>query len=116
MSLMPSRQGLRVCRFFLGCLASIAATSAQALSCPGGQVIDVTLPTNSRWEMCWEQRIEEGVVFSNGHFTPPASIRRMVFKSLSVAAFTSPSMMVRSHSIWSQVRVWVGRINASKVR
>ena len=69
----------------LACVAALAASNAQAVVCPGGQDIDVTLPTNARWEMCWATNAAEGVVLSDGHFTDPDGLRRKVFKSLSVA-------------------------------
>lgn len=67
------------------CAAVFCASNAQAVVCPGGQDIDVTLPTDARWEMCWETTAAEGVVLSDGHFTDAEGLRRKVFKSLSVA-------------------------------
>lgn len=62
-----------------------SATGAQAVVCPNDQDVDVTLPTNARWEMCWATTPEEGVVLSDGYFTDADGGRRKVFKSLSVA-------------------------------
>jgi len=65
--------------------ALLASTEAYAVVCPNNQDIDVTLPTNARWEMCWSTAPEEGVILTDGHFTDADGGRRKVFKSLSVA-------------------------------
>ncbi len=61
------------------------ATPASAITCSVGQtLIDVTLTGNARWEMCWEERAEEGIVFSDVHYTPPGYAQRRVLKEASV--------------------------------
>jgi len=69
----------------IACALVFVASNAQAVVCPGGQDVDVTLPTNARWEMCWATTSAEGVVLSDGYFTDADGLRRKVFKSLSVA-------------------------------
>ena len=76
---------------FLAVLAVLAATAgfaptAAAITCGAGQtLIDVTLTGNARWEMCWEERAEEGIVFSDVHYTAPGYSQRRVLKEASVA-------------------------------
>jgi len=67
------------------CAVAFCTSHAHAVVCPGGQDIDVTLPTSARWEMCWSTDAAEGVVLTDGHFTDADGLRRKVFKSLSVA-------------------------------
>lgn len=62
------------------------ATPASAITCPTGQThLDVTLTGNARWEMCWEERAEEGIVFHDVHYTAPGYAQRRVLKEASVA-------------------------------
>lgn len=69
----------------LVCGSGLFAVNANAVVCPSGQNIDVTLDSNIRWEMCWETQAEEGVVLSSGYFTDSFGWRRKVFKNLSVS-------------------------------
>ncbi len=72
-------------RNLLICLVVFLSESAHAVVCPADQDVDVTLPANARWEMCWSTTSEEGVVLSDGYFTDADGSRRKVFKRLSVA-------------------------------
>lgn len=58
---------------------------ADAQSCSGANLIDETLPTGSRWELCWQHRDEEGIALTGVHFTTPGGVRRQVMKEASVA-------------------------------
>ena len=69
----------------LAAFCALSSFDAHGVVCPGGQDVDVTLPTNARWEMCWATDPAEGVVLSDGYFTDADGSRRKVFKSLSVA-------------------------------
>jgi primary-amine oxidase len=63
-----------------------ATGEARAITCPGGTAaIDETLTTGARWEMCWEQRAQEGITFREVYFTPPGETRRKVFKEAGLA-------------------------------
>ncbi len=66
-------------------LAVLPSRAVHAQSCSGDALIDETLPSGSRWEMCWEHRAEEGIVLTDVHFTTPVGVRRQVLKSASVA-------------------------------
>lgn len=76
---------LNILRSLLAAGVVACAANAQAVVCPNSQDVDVTLPTNARWEMCWALAPEEGVVLSDGYFTDADGGRRKVFKRLSVA-------------------------------
>jgi primary-amine oxidase len=68
----------------IACAASTA--SAAAAACPAGTAaIDQTLATGARWELCAEQRAEEGIALRDIFFTPPNNPRRSVLKEASVA-------------------------------
>jgi primary-amine oxidase len=66
--------------------ATVAASAASAVPCPTGTFeIDETLTTGTRWELCWEDRAAEGIVFRDVHITPPGEERRRVLKEASIA-------------------------------
>jgi primary-amine oxidase len=73
---------------WLACASAwIAAAAPAASACPAGTTaIDQTLTTGSRWELCVEQRTEEGIVLRDVFFTPPANARLSVLKEASIAA------------------------------
>ncbi len=70
--------------FVLGLALVLISPVANAQAC-GGQLIDETLPSGSRWEVCVEERAEEGVVVSDAYFSTPAGLRRKVLKEASLA-------------------------------
>lgn len=76
-------------------IASIWYTSARVIAqsdynCTAPYRIDETLPTGARWEWCWEQRFNEGVVLHDVYFTPPGGPRRLVLATASVAQIHVP--------------------------
>lgn len=77
--------------FLLGLCALLNFTPKIALAqtC-AGETIQETLPTNGKWELCWEERAEEGIVLSNIIYTTPTNIRRKVLKEASIAQIHSP--------------------------
>ncbi len=58
---------------------------AFAQNCSGENYIDETLPTGSRWEMCWEHRAQEGIVWADVYFTTADGLRRRVLKEAALA-------------------------------
>jgi primary-amine oxidase len=70
----------------LWCAAALLAAAPAASACPAGTTaIDQTLTTGSRWDLCVEQRTEEGIVLRDVFLTPPGNTRRSVLKEASVA-------------------------------
>ncbi|MFK7912348.1 MAG: hypothetical protein AB8B93_00415 [Pseudomonadales bacterium] len=62
----------------------ICSGPAQA-ACSGDELIDVTLPSGSRWDLCWQVQPEAGVTLSEIYFTTPAGLRRRVLNEASLA-------------------------------
>ena len=59
---------------------------AQALECPAGSsLVDVSFDEGTRWELCWEERAEEGIVFREAHFTPRFQPATRVLQEASLA-------------------------------
>jgi len=70
----------------LALLVLASAPAARAVSCPAGShPIDQLLPTGARWEMCWEERPQEGVVLREVHYAAPGEPPRRVLEEASVA-------------------------------
>ncbi len=61
-----------------------------AMNCSGQYLVDVTLPVGSRWEMCWEMRNAEGIVFHDIYFTPAGGPRRLVLGQANLAQIHVP--------------------------
>jgi primary-amine oxidase len=71
--------------------AGLAPTFAQGgPNCSGVYYIDQTLPTGARWQMCWEHRTQEGIVFRDVFFTPPGGTMRKVLAEASLAQIFVP--------------------------
>jgi hypothetical protein len=60
------------------------------VTCSDAYRIDRTLPTGARWEMCWEHRALEGIVFHDITFTPPGGPRRLIIATASLAQVHVP--------------------------
>lgn len=58
---------------------------AQAGTCATGTAISQTLPTGARWDLCWAERINEGVVLSDIYYTPPGGVQRKVLREASLS-------------------------------
>ncbi len=72
-------------------LRSGVLQAQSAMNCSGQYLIDVTLPTGGRWEMCWEHRQSEGIVFYDVYFTPVGGgLRRKVMAQANLAQVHVP--------------------------
>lgn len=58
---------------------------AQAGNCATGSAISETFATGARWELCWEELINEGVVLSEIYYTTPDNLRRKVLHEASLS-------------------------------
>jgi primary-amine oxidase len=58
--------------------------------CSDEYYIDVTLPNQARWDMCWEHRNREGIVLHKIHYTPRNGSRRMVLNEAAMAQIHVP--------------------------
>jgi len=68
----------------------MAPTLAQNGSCAGDYFIDETLPLDAGWEMCWEHRDQEGIVFQDIIYKLPDGSRRKVMREASIAQVHVP--------------------------
>ncbi|MGB1257322.1 MAG: hypothetical protein ACPG51_15740, partial [Thiolinea sp.] len=75
----------------VGYLTSTWSTPASAAEfCSDAYYIDVTLPNQARWDMCWEHRQREGIVYHKIHYTPNNGERRMILNEAAVAQIHVP--------------------------
>ncbi len=52
--------------------------------------IDVTLPNQSRWDMCWEHRSREGIVYHHVFYTPKNGAREQILYQAAIAQIHVP--------------------------
>ncbi len=72
----------------LGQVAGAWALSGGA--CSPTYWIDVTLPSQARWSMCWEDRVNEGIILYNVTFTPPQGQAQLVLAQANLAQLHVP--------------------------
>ncbi|MEZ4661063.1 MAG: hypothetical protein R2911_26220 [Caldilineaceae bacterium] len=66
-------------------------TRAQAgANCSAAYFIDATLPSGARWQMCWEHRNREGIVFYDVYYTSPDGTQRKVLAQAGLAQVHVP--------------------------
>lgn len=56
----------------------------------GDGLIDETLASGARWQMCWEERSREGIILEEIFYTPPGGSERMILERLSLAQIHVP--------------------------
>ena len=61
-----------------------------ALACSADFYISETMPNGSRWELCWEHRQREGIVYHDITFTTPNGERRKVLNQAHLAQLHVP--------------------------
>ncbi len=64
--------------------------SAQNTNCSGQYAIDELLPTGARWQMCWEERLREGVILYDVYYTPRGGTARLVLAQAHLAQIHVP--------------------------
>ncbi len=74
--------------FFILCIYSFNAQAAE--HCADQYYIDVTLPNEARWDMCWEHRNREGIVLHHVYYTPKGGNRELVLYQASIAQIFVP--------------------------
>ena len=75
-------------RFFV--LAFVGTFTQAAEHCADAYYIDAAMQNGSRWDMCWEHRSREGIVFHHIYYTPKNGGRKMVLNQASVAQIHVP--------------------------
>lgn len=63
---------------------------AQTITCSASNLVDVTLSTGARWQMCWETRSLEGIVLHDITYTAPGQPARMVLAQANLAQLHVP--------------------------
>ena len=58
--------------------------------CADNYYINVTLPNQARWDMCWEHRAREGILLHHVFYTPRGGTRQMVFYQAALAQIHVP--------------------------
>ena len=53
--------------------------------CQTDQLISETFVNGSKWELCWETDIREGIIFKDIFYTTPDGLERKVLKEASLA-------------------------------
>ncbi|WP_020396378.1 hypothetical protein [Thiolinea disciformis] len=58
--------------------------------CSDEYYLNVTLPNQARWDMCWEHRAREGIVLHKMHYTPPHGQRLQILNLAALAQIHVP--------------------------
>jgi primary-amine oxidase len=74
----------------LGLLGTQQAARAQTITCSASNLVDVTLTSGARWQMCWETRTLEGIVLHDITYTAPGQPERMVLAQANLAQVHVP--------------------------
>src|SRR4026208_1172053 len=74
----------------LGPLGKQLTAQAQTINCSPSNLVDVTLSTGARWQMCWEARTMEGMVLHDITYTAPGQPARMVLAQANLAQIHVP--------------------------
>ncbi len=74
-------------------LASAPLSTAEAGpgdDCSGDYYVDETFASGARWQLCWEHRNLEGIVFYDVYYTPPGGSARRVLAEAHVSQIHVP--------------------------
>ncbi len=83
-------------RILLSCLLALPimmfySTHVEAAEhCSDSYYINETLPNGSTWDMCWEHRQREGVIFHHIYYTPKNGQRRLILNHAAIAQIHVP--------------------------
>ncbi len=64
---------------------SVAEARPSAGACPLGHTLTKTFSSGATWDMCWETRAEEGVVFSEINYKPAGHTRRRILGEAGIS-------------------------------
>jgi hypothetical protein len=59
-------------------------------NCSASFLVDRTLSNGARWQLCWEHRALDGIVFRDVYFTPPGGEGRRILSQGSIAQVHVP--------------------------
>jgi len=74
----------------IGLLSLSWSQAYSAEFCSDQYYIDETLANGSKWDLCWEHRQREGIVFHHVHYTPKNGARQQVLYNASIAQIHVP--------------------------
>lgn len=84
-SLMSSSKKI----LFLGLFFSWSIANS-AEFCSDQYYIEATLPNESKWDLCWEHRQREGIIYHHIHYTPKNGSRQQILYNAAVAQIHVP--------------------------
>ncbi len=58
--------------------------------CSDQYYIEATLPNESKWDLCWEHRNREGIVYHHVFYTPKNGVRQQVLYNAAIAQIHVP--------------------------
>ncbi|MEB8431348.1 putative Ig domain-containing protein [Cocleimonas sp. KMM 6892] len=74
--------------FTLSLLGFSHANAAE--NCGNEFYVNEIFPNGARWDMCWEHKDREGIIFKSIYFTPKNGTRRMVLNQAAIAQIHVP--------------------------
>lgn len=66
------------------------SASAVTLNCSASYQISQTFTNGAKWDMCWERKDREGIIYSDIHYTTPSGIERKVLSEAAIAQIHVP--------------------------
>ena len=82
---------MRAARLLVVLLAVASpAAAAPGDNCSGVYYVNETLPSGARWQLCWEPRELEGIVYGDVYYTPPGGSARKVLYEAGLAQIHVP--------------------------
>lgn len=74
--------------FLLLCGASLSTQAAEF--CDDAYYVEQDMSNGATWDLCWEHRAREGIVYHNIHYTPANGARRKVLHQANLAQIHVP--------------------------
>jgi len=71
-------------------LLSTKSTAQKTASCSEDFFISEMMSNGAVWEMCWEERLAEGIIYHNIYYTTPDGIRRKILAEASLSQLHVP--------------------------
>ncbi len=84
------RRGHALAVALFACSMGVPGLATAGPSCSGVDLIDETLASGARWQMCWEERTREGIILSEIYYSPPGGAERKVMEQLNLAQIHVP--------------------------
>ena len=70
---------------------SLLSTAVQAgPACSGNYLLEKTFASGGQWQLCWEHRQREGIVYHDIFYTPPGGTERRILNQANIAQIHVP--------------------------